>query len=369
MLLYCVYIFYGMSVCCWRDRKGSKRLSLLPSSKAPLYTCSFCFAYPYVISSYGCCETPRMHHRTMKMIQKLPAQAIKSEWLTVCEWSHIGPWQRPTRSHQSAACLLSGGRNGGDKSQLPSGNCRNNWVIKTDDVKSKLIFDWTNVHSSLHSHTSVQLWLTSVLALGFVLGISVCAAAVSGERQTDGGESKRPIFTPSAKSKQIGLLGEWTCLCPFHAECPFVMPPLLRKQCWGHNYCHNHAHVHLLCNDDEPWNNKKKKHFLGWISNRSLPLPFITVYDLRAGSIIITNRGNKLDRHFGFGCFHPHCPLNRLVAGRLAFHLHVSPTLWKSNALSQHKYNYQAVTEQMVCLCTAGNVQYFQIYTQYLLKM
>lgn len=45
---------------------------------------------------------------------------------------------------------------------------------------------------SLHSHTSVQLWLTSVLALGFVLRISVCV--VSGERQSDGGESKRPFL-------------------------------------------------------------------------------------------------------------------------------------------------------------------------------
>lgn len=79
------------------------------------------------------------------MIQKFPARMIESEWLTVCEWSHIGPWERPPRSHQSSACLLPGGRNGEDKGQLPSANCYN-WVIKTDDVKWKPVFYWMSVH-------------------------------------------------------------------------------------------------------------------------------------------------------------------------------------------------------------------------------
>lgn len=118
---------------------------------------------------------------------------------------------------------------------------------------------------SLHSHTSVWLWLTSVLALGFVLGICVCAAAVPGERRSDDGESKKAVFAPSVKSTQIGLLDEWTCLCPFHAGCPFVMLPLLREQWWGCNYCQNHHDC-----DEEAWN--KRIDLLSRISSTSLGL-------------------------------------------------------------------------------------------------
>lgn len=42
---------------------------------------------------------------------------------------------------------------------------------------------------SLHSHTSAWLWLTGVLALGFVLGI--CVFALGGDRQNDDGDKKQ----------------------------------------------------------------------------------------------------------------------------------------------------------------------------------
>lgn len=109
-----------------------------------------------------------------------------------------------------------------------------------------------NEHSlSFYSHTSVWLWLTSVLALGFVLGVCICAAAVSGERQSD---ERSFFFTPCVKSIQIGLLDEWTCLCSFHSRCPSVMAPLLHK-------------VNHHCGD-EPWNNPV--HLLSCISRWSL---------------------------------------------------------------------------------------------------
>lgn len=87
-----------------------------------------------------------------------------------------------------------------------------------------------------------------------MLGICVCAAAIPGERQSDDAESKRlffSFFAHNVKSKQIGLSDEWTCLCPFGAGSPFVMPPLLRKQCHAHYCCQNYPLVHHHSDDDD----------------------------------------------------------------------------------------------------------------------
>lgn len=134
---------------------------------------------------------------------------------------------------------------------------------------------------------------------------------------------KKAIFAPSVKSTQIGLLDEWTCLCPFHAGCPFVMPPLLRKQCRGRNYRQNRPPVLHDC-DDEPWNNQIR--LLSWISGRSLA-PFITGCYSHTGFAVLTKTRRELEWHFGSGCFHPHCQLNPLVVGLLAPHPHISPAL------------------------------------------
>lgn len=163
-----------------------------------------------------------------------------SEWMTsnvwmISYWSHIG-------FHQSASCLLFRGRNHEDKSLLPSANCYN-WGIKTQWRQMRMDFftESTFIHTTV-THRCNGLGLFAA---------HLCAAA---ERQDDGGESKSTFFAPSVKPKQIGWLDEWTWLCPFPTQHSFVRPPLLRKPCWGHNWCHSHACVHRHCNDDEPCN-------------------------------------------------------------------------------------------------------------------
>lgn len=98
----------------------------------------------------------------------------------------------------------------------------------------------------------------------------LCLHSVVTDRVTTVSQKKKEkkkghFFAPSVKSTQIGLLDEWTCLCPFHAGCPFVMPPLLRKQ--------QRRGLYLLsesswCSSSLCW--WGRVHLPSWISSRSL---------------------------------------------------------------------------------------------------
>lgn len=290
---------------------------------------------------------------THNMIQKFPAQMLDSEWLTVCEWSHIGPWDRPPRSHQSAACLQPGGRNGGDKAQLPSANCYN-WVIKTDDVKWKpyffplpfflsFFFNWLNIHlASIHIRRhdcdSPASWPWALcLASVFVLQQSLVKDGAMMQSQKG---CCCCFFAHNVKSKQIGLSDEWTCLCPFGAGCPFVMPPLLRKQCQAHYCCQNHPLVHHHSaddDDDKPWNNNINFYRAGFQAQLWFESTFISVCYLHTGFTVV-----KLNREQRFGCFHPQPPLNSFVSWLLSFPIHIPPALWRSNGFTwQHiRFNW-----------------------------
>lgn len=177
------------------------------------------------------------------------------------------PWETPPRSPSISrlACYLEA-ETARDEARLPSGNCYN-WAIKTDDVKWKPIFSWMNPHSAFihtrrHDCDSPASWPWALC--------SAPVFALGGDRVTTVSQKKKEkkkghFFAPSVKSTQIGLLDEWTCLCPFHAGCPFVMPPLLRKQQrWG---------LYLLsesswCSSSLCW--WGRVHLPSWISSRSL---------------------------------------------------------------------------------------------------